>query len=312
MENNLYKREIYLITGPTAVGKTELSLEIAQILNAEIISVDSMQIYKYFDIGTAKPSPKERKLVPHHLIDFVDPADDYDVAQFVSDAEKKIVEIWQKNKEVLLVGGTMMYLTRLIYGIFPECGKNKNVREELKRQIRYNGPEKLHAKLKNVDYESYKRIHPKDAKRIIRAWEVYIVTGKTITQLQKEFHKNRPPLKIKGVALIRDREELYKRINKRTKQMFKNGLIQEVIKILSIGYKSNIRPFESLAYKETIMYLKKELPLELAIHKAQQATRNFAKRQITWLRSMPFIPMLNITNLSFKEILQKTQKIMLK
>lgn len=301
MSQSLYHKEIYILTGPTAIGKTELSLSIAEELDAEIICADSMQIYKYFDIGSAKPTLEECNRVPHHMVDFVAPDEHFDVAFFVEQAEKKILEIWSRGKNALLVGGTMMYLSRLVYGIFPEGQRDDNVRRELQQQIDMNGSGKLHSQLESIDPESFKKLHPNDAKRIIRAWEVYILTGKTMKQLQDDYRDKRPPLKVCGVGLDMDRQQLYRRVNKRTKEMFKQGLIEEVIHILTMGYCADLLPFQSLAYKETVSYLRQNLSLELAMHKSQKETRNFAKRQLTWLRSFDFLQILNVNELSQEE-----------
>jgi len=298
MKENLFEREIYILTGPTAVGKTSLSVEIARQLDAEIISADSMQLYRYFDIGTAKPSPETRRKIPHYFVDLIDPDEMFDVAQFVYNAEKKILEIRERGKNVLVVGGTMMYLLRLVYGVFPEGERSEEVRRELQQQIDHNGPERLHAQLYKVDPESYHRIDSGDSRRIIRAWEVYILTGRSITRLQEDHRKKRPPLKVRGVALVREREQLYARINKRTRQMYRQGLVGEVMEILARGYPSDVQPFEALAYKQTLQFLRKELDEEEMIHKAAQATRRFAKRQLTWLRSFDFLKQLDVTSLT--------------
>lgn len=310
MKETLFEREIYILSGPTAVGKTELSLELARVLNAEILSADSMQVYRYFDIGTAKPTREERDKITHHCIDCVDPGDSFDVAQFVSAAEELIPQIWNREKNVLVVGGTMMYILRLVHGVFPEGERSDEVRSELQRQIDRNGPERLHAQLLKIDPESHQRISSRDARRIIRAWEVYILTGKSITHLQKDYREKRPPLKVRGIALIRDRDELYNRINKRTRKMFDQGLIGEVNTILGRGYPADIQPFEALAYKEAIQFLRKELSLQKAIHKARQETRNFAKRQLTWVRSFDFLKSLDITSISFTNQIDEALKLL--
>ncbi len=308
MKESLFEREIYILTGPTAVGKTDLSIRLAEELNAEIISADSMQLYRYFDIGTAKPTPAERNQVPHYFIDHVDPDESFDVARFVSQAEELILQIWERGKNALVVGGTMMYILRLVHGVFPEGERSDDVRLELQRQIEQNGSERLHAQLYKVDPESHQRINPRDVKRIIRAWEIYILTGKSITQLQKEYQEQRPSLKVRGIALLRDRDQLYNRINQRTKEMFDHGLPGEVREILARGYSADIQPFEALAYKETLQYLRKSLSLQQAVHKARQETRNFAKRQLTWLRSFDFLTPLDITSLSPEQQMEEVLK----
>lgn len=282
------KNKLMIIAGPTAVGKTNISIKCAKMLNGEIISADSMQIYKYMDIGSAKITVDEMEGITHHLIDFVEPENPYSVAQFKDDAEKSIDIISGKNKLPMIVGGTGLYINSLIYNYdFANSDKDEKYREELNNLALEKGKEYVHEMLKDVDYSSYERLSPNDLKRIIRALEIYKLTGKNIS----EYYENQQPFEIpydlKYYVLTMNREALYDRINKRVDIMLERGLIEEVTSLKEKGYSADLQSMKGIGYKEILQYLDKEISLEEAISKIKQGSRNYAKRQLTWFRKDP-------------------------
>ncbi|HDD43341.1 MAG TPA: tRNA (adenosine(37)-N6)-dimethylallyltransferase MiaA [Candidatus Desulfofervidus auxilii] len=278
------KPKIIILTGPTGVGKTALSLSLAQKFNAEIVNADSMQIYRYMDIGTAKPSPEERKIVPHHLIDIKNPDEDYDVAQYRKDADKAIRNIFNKGKNVLVVGGTMLYLKILTHGIFPAPPSDKFLRQQLKNLAEKKGRKYLHDLLKKIDLEAANRIQPSDIIRVIRAIEVYKLTGKPISWHQKQHRFSEKPYDYLKICLYRPREELYQRIEKRVEEMFAQGLVEEVENLLKMGYTAKLKPMQAIGYRHVIAYLQGKYDLEETKRLLKRDTRRYAKRQLSWFR----------------------------
>ena len=278
------KPKVIVLEGPTAVGKTELSIELAKRINGEIISADSMQIYKYMDIGTAKVNVKERQGIKHYLLDIVEPNERYSVANFRIDALKTIKKILSKGKVPIVVGGTGLYIDTLIYNIkYPEIEVNLKYREELEEQIQKNGMEYLYNKAKEIDEEAVKKISPNDKKRIMRILEIYHQTGKNKTTMEIESRKEEPPYEYIVFALQMDREKLYQRINKRVDLMIEQGLIKEVEDILE-KYKIFPTAMQGLGYKEVVEYLNGQDTKEDMIDKIKMETRRYAKRQMTWFR----------------------------
>ena len=274
------KPTIIVICGPTASGKTSLGIEVANRLNGEIISCDSMQIYKDMNIGTAKPTDEEQKMAKHHLIDFVSPDKRYSVADFKIDATKEIEDILKRKKVPIIVGGTGLYVNSLIYNIeFKEEITDIEYREKLD-EIEID---KLYEKALEIDPEAMKKISQNDRKRISRILEIYHSTGKTKTELEEESRKE---LKYdyKIFVLSMDREILYDRINKRVDLMIENGLIKEVEDILK-KYNDFPTAMQGLGYKEVVEYLNNNITKEEMIEKIKQETRRYAKRQLTWFRS---------------------------
>ncbi|CAD7781893.1 MAG: tRNA dimethylallyltransferase [Candidatus Methanoperedenaceae archaeon GB37] len=278
------KEKIIILTGPTGVGKTALSLNLAQAFNAEIVNADSMQIYRYMDIGTAKPTLKERAIVPHHLIDIKYPDEDYDVSQFKADADRVIKDILTRGKQVLVVGGTMLYLKILIHGVFPAPPVDMALRQRLNQVAKERGREYLHQRLVQIDPEAARRIKPRDIVRLIRAIEVYELTGKPISWHQKQHHFMREDYKYLKICLYRPREVLYRHIENRVEQMFKHGLVEEVEKLLKMGYKTSLKPMQAIGYRHVIAYLEGKHSLEEAKSLIKRDTRRYAKRQLTWFR----------------------------
>lgn len=269
-----------ILTGPTGVGKTAIAIEVALRLGAEIVSVDSRQIYKFMDIGTAKPTPRERELVPHHLIDLIYPNEYYSVYNFKNDALKAIEKIKQKGKIPLLVGGTGLYIDALVRGIFEGVPRDENLRQQLiAREIQRPGS--LRRWLEEVDSETASKIHVNDLKRTVRALEVWLKTGKTISELQRSAL---PAGKFKIIVLTRDRQELYDRINMRVEKMIKDGLIEEVKSLLDRGYSKELNALRTIGYMEVIEYLEGAETFERMVEKIKLNSRHFARRQLIWFR----------------------------
>lgn len=279
------KKQIIVICGPTASGKTNLGIKIANKIDGEIISCDSMQIYKDMDIGTAKPTIEEQNEAKHHLIDFVSPDKRYSVSEYKKDAEAKIKEILKNNKTPIIVGGTGLYLNSLVYGIeYPDIETDLKYRKELEQRVEKEGLDKLYNEAKKIDNIAIERVSSNDKKRIIRILELYHSTGKTKTELEIESRKNEVKYDYKIFVLNMDREKLYDRINKRVDIMIKNGLIEEVQKILK-KYKEFPTAMQGLGYKEVVEYLENKTTKEEMIEKIKQESRRYAKRQITWFKS---------------------------
>ena len=278
------KPKVIVICGPTASGKTALSIELAKKINGEIISCDSMQIYKYMDIGTAKPTLEEQKEVKHHLIDFVEPNQRYSVAEYKKDAEKSIEEILSKGKTPIIVGGTGLYVDSLIYGIeYPEIELDEEYRKQLEKEIEEKGLESLYNKAKEIDSKAMEKISPNDKKRIMRVVEIYKATGKTKTEQEIESRTHEVKYDYKVFAIKMDREKLYERINKRVDMMIEKGLIEEVQNILK-KYDKFPTAMQGLGYKEVVEYLEGKKTKEEMIDKIKMQTRRYAKRQITWFK----------------------------
>lgn len=278
------KKTVIVICGPTASGKTALSIELAKKINGEIISADSMQIYKEMNIGTAKPTIDERQGVKHYLLDFVAPNERYSVAQFKKDAKYAIEEIIKKGKIPIIVGGTGLYIDSLIYEIeYNDIKIDEKYRRELELRMEKEGLEVLYNEAKILDPEAVKKISKTDKKRIIRILEIYHSTGKTKTQQEIESRKKSIEYDYKVFAINWDRQILYDRINKRVDIMIQNGLLEEVQSILK-KYNNFPTAMQGLGYKEVVKYFNGEYTKEEMIEKIKMETRRYAKRQLTWFR----------------------------
>ena len=278
------KPKVIVICGPTASGKTALSIELAKKINGEIISSDSMQIYKYMDIGTAKTTQEEMQGIKHYLLDFVEPSQRYSVAEFKKDAEKAIEEILQKGKTPIIVGGTGLYVDSLIYGIeYQTIEFDEQYRKQLEERVEKEGLETLYNEAKKIDPQAIEKISLNDKKRIIRILEIYKATGKNKTEQEIESRKNEVKYDYKVFAINMDREKLYERINKRVDIMIENGLIEEVEKLLE-KYKEFPTAMQGLGYKEVVEYLQGKVSEEEMIENIKRETRRYAKRQLTWFR----------------------------
>lgn len=280
----MQKEKVIVICGPTASGKTALSIELAKKINGEIISSDSMQIYKDMTIGTAKPTVEEMQGIKHYLIDFVSPDERYSVADYKKDAKKAIKEIIGKGKTPIIVGGTGLYVDSLIYEIeYPNIEFDEQYRESLEKQVEKKGLEELYEKAKEIDPQAIEKISKNDKKRILRILEIYHATGKNKTEQEKESRKKEVEYDYKVYALNWDREKLYERIDKRVDIMIEQGLIEEVKEVYN-KYEKFPTAMQGLGYKEVVQYLENELTKEEMIEKIKQETRRYAKRQLTWFR----------------------------
>lgn len=277
-------QKVIVICGPTASGKTKLSIELAKKINGEIVSCDSMQIYKDMNIGTAKPTFEEMQGIKHYLIDFISPDKRYSVAEYKIDAEKAIEEILNKGKIPIVVGGTGLYIDTIIYGIeYPKIEFDDKYRKELEKREKKEGLIKLYEEAKQIDEEAIKKISINDKKRILRILEIYHATGKNKTEQEIISREKGPKFDYKVFAINMDREKLYERINKRVDIMIDNGLIDEVKKLLN-KYKEFPTAMQGLGYKEVKEYLENKISKEEMIEKIKQESRRYAKRQITWFK----------------------------
>jgi len=297
------KIPIIILTGPTAVGKTNLSIELAKDLNAEIISADSMQIYKYMDIGSAKVTIDEMQGVKHYLVDEVTPDYVFSVSEFQKRADKYIEKINSENKKVLVTGGTGLYLNSLIYNMdFAKSNANNELREKLRIELEENGIDYMHNKLKELDSEAAERIHKNNTKRVIRALEVCL-SGEKMNDFSNDlkFNEKYNPIII---VLNREREHLYERINKRVDIMMDNGLIDEVKNLLKMGYTKDMISMQGIGYKEIIKYLDGQYSLEEAIEIIKRDSRRYAKRQLTWFRRYDDAKWFNLDEYDNSQVLK--------
>jgi tRNA dimethylallyltransferase len=299
---------LYLLVGPTACGKTEAGIVLARSLGAEIISMDSMAVYRGMDTGTAKPDAAQREQVPHHLIDMVEPWQSYTVARYVKDAEVAAADIIRRDKQILFVGGTGLYLKRFVEGIFAGPKADKRFREEARERAIMEGLYALHEELRKIDPDSAERIHPNDVKRVIRALEVHHLTGRTLSELQREGRRKHDEerrsrlgvgeIKYSMCALVRERRDLNHRIDERVRRMFDSGLVEEVKTLcelcgahlppdgrdkFALGFEAS----QALGYKEVLDFLNGRIPLEEAVEQTRLHTRQFATKQMTWFRNFP-------------------------
>ncbi|WP_309478669.1 tRNA (adenosine(37)-N6)-dimethylallyltransferase MiaA [Brevibacillus agri] len=289
------REKLVVIIGPTAVGKTQLSLDLAQQFNGEIISGDSMQVYRGMDIGTAKAEPAELALVPHHLIDIKNPDEEYSVALFQESATRLITEINQRERLPFIVGGTGLYIESVTHRFqFSQAAQDPELRERLQRLADAEGVEALHARLADVDPITAQRLHPNDVKRVIRALEIYESTGYKMSDFQ--LRAQHSPYDLVMIGLTMERVVLYERINRRVELMIEAGLVEEVRGLLDKGYDASMVSMQGLGYKELIPYLYGEITLEKAINDIQQRTRHFAKRQLSWFRRIPEVQWFDMTD----------------
>ncbi|AJQ27625.1 tRNA (adenosine(37)-N6)-dimethylallyltransferase MiaA [Pelosinus fermentans] len=281
--------KLIAVIGPTAVGKTKVSIELAKMLNTEIISGDSMLVYKEMNIGTAKPSSDERSNITHHLIDILEPQADFSVVDFTALASQHITNINQKGVIPILAGGTGLYVKALLEGYqFNPTPSDEKLRIQLDDLAKKHGNQYLHDRLAAVSPDTAARLHPNDLRRIIRALEIYYRSGETVSQ-NKLMEQHRLLYDAVVIGLTMERKLLYERINQRVDLMMSQGLVNEVEKLLNSGIPANCQAMQGIGYKEIVKYLQKEIDLATAIGSIKQATRNFAKRQLTWYRKMPYI-----------------------
>lgn len=288
----MQKQKVIVIGGPTASGKTALSIALAQKINGEIVSADSMQIYKDMDIGTAKPTKQEIQGIKHYMLDFVSPEERYSVADYKKEAKKAIKEILEKGKVPIVIGGTGLYIESLIYEIeFLNVKTNLEYRKHLEEIAEKEGLKILYKKAVEIDSKAMEKISPNDRKRIIRVLELYHETGKTKTQLDEE-SKKEPEYDYKLFAIEMEREKLYERINKRVDIMLELGLVEEVKQICK-KYNEFPTAMQGLGYKEVVEYLNKKITYEEMVEKIKMESRRYAKRQLTWFRKYENLTWIN-------------------
>ena len=279
------KKPLIVIGGPTACGKTGFSIKLAKKINGEIISADSMQVYRYMDIGTAKVTPEEADGVPHYLIDEFDPDEEYNVMLFQQKAKAYMEEIWAKGKTPILVGGTGFYINALLYdNDFTETDNDTSYREECYKLAQEQGPEVLFERLKEVDPEYAEIMHANNVKRVTRALEYHYLTGQKFSEHNAEQKEKETPYDAAVIILNMDREKLYERIELRIDIMMQEGLLEEVKGLLDKGYTPDLVSMQGIGYKEFVPYFNGECTLEEAVTQLKTNTRRFAKRQLTWFR----------------------------
>lgn len=292
------KNKLLVLIGPTAVGKTKTSIMLAKAYNGEIISGDSMQIYKKMDIGTAKIKPSEMEGIPHYLIDIKEPDEPFSAAEFQELVRGKISDIAGRGKLPIIVGGTGLYIQSVLYDYqFSDAPTNDEFRKTLEAKVEKEGNISLHDQLMAVDPESGSKIHPNNVRRVIRALEVHYCTGKTASEWQSQ-QQPEPLYNAAVIGLNMDREQLYERINKRVDLMIAEGLVEEVQKLYQMGLK-NCQSIQAIGYKELFEYFDGKITLEQAVEKLKQNSRHYAKRQLTWFRNkmnVKWIDMANIDN----------------
>lgn len=279
------KPRLVILLGPTGVGKSGLAIELAEAFGGEILNADSMQVYRYMDIGTAKPTPEERQRIKHHLIDLVTPDQPFHAGLYRTLGRKTVDSLRQKETPIFVVGGTGLYIKALTQGLFTSPKINSDVRERLKQEGEQRGKEFVYQRLREVDPKAAARIHPQDLFRTIRALEVFESTGVQISFLQEQ-HRfgDRPYLTLK-IGLEMDRVKLYRRIEERVDRMIERGFLREVEGLLEMGYGQGLKPMQSLGYKQMVKFLSNKLGWDEAVNLMKRETRHYAKRQWTWFKA---------------------------
>lgn len=295
------KKPIVVLTGPTAVGKTELSIQLAKVIGGEIISADSMQVYKYMDVGSAKITPKEMDGVRHYLVDELEPFDEFHVVKFQEYAQKYLNEIYAHGKIPIIAGGTGFYIQALLNDIdFTEQESDSAYRKELEALAEEHGNQYLHDRLKEVDPESAEAIHPNNRKRVIRALEFYQETGRKISEHNAKEQMRTSPYNFAYFVLNDERSHLYKRIDARVDKMIEDGLEAEVRRLKEMGCTKDMVAMQGIGYKEMLSYLDGSYSLEEAVYIIKRETRHFAKRQITWFKRERDVIWLNKNEFDYK------------
>ncbi len=284
-DSALQKTKIIVICGPTGIGKTTSAIKLASIFSGEIVSADSMQIYKHMNIGTAKPTIEEQKAIKHHLIDILEPSQNFSAALFSEKAKKIIGELWQKKIPAFVTGGTGLYIKTLIYGIFKDEKSSESVKERIKKEAAEKGTIFLYERLKKTDPEAAAKIDPNDSYRIIRALTVFESTGKKISSYHKTHQFGEKKFEAYKIGLEIDRQTLYERINRRVDQMIEEGFIQEAKHLFKQGYSKNLKSMQSIGYKHINNFLEGEISLDRAVDAIKRDTRRYAKRQLTWFKA---------------------------
>ena len=315
---NTEKKPLLILTGPTAVGKTALSIQLAKAVGGEIVSADSMQVYRHMDIGSAKVTEEEMEGIPHYLIDVLDPQDDFNVATFQTLARQAMDEIYSHGNIPIITGGTGFYIQALLYDIdFKENNEKNPIRKELEQLAKELGdkaPGTLHEKLSHIDPEAARQIHANNIKRVIRAIEYFEQTGEKISEHNEEMHQKESPYNFLYYVLTRDRKTLYERIDKRVDIMIANGLVKEIEKLKAMGCHRGQTSMQGLGYKEILDYLDGSCTFDEAVYILKRDTRHFAKRQLTWFRRERDVRWLDLdryqgnTDLILKDILKDCEE----
>jgi len=277
---------LVVVLGPTASGKTALSVALGQRFHGEVVNCDSVAMYREFEIGTAKPSPSERARAPHHLLDFVDPTSYITAGEYARLARQTLAEIQSRANLPIVVGGTGLYLRALVDGLFPGPQRSEELRNRLRHRVEQNGPDYLHRILRRLDPDAAAKIHANDIPKLIRAIEVCLASRQKMTEMWKQGRDPLTGFRILRLGLSPNRETLYARINQRAEKMFESGLVEETKRLLE-KYGDAARPLSSLGYKQAVQLLQGQIDPKTALQNAQQAHRNYAKRQMTWFRREP-------------------------
>ena len=279
------KKPLIILTGPTAVGKTALSIDLAKAVNGEIVSADSMQVYRYMDIGSAKVTKEEMQGVPHHLVDVLDPKEECNVVRFQQMAKEAMEGIYARGRIPVITGGTGFYIQALLRDIdFTETAEDAGYRAALEQLVKEEGPEALHVRLQQADPEAAEQIHAHNVKRVIRALEYHHLTGQPISAHNETQKQRVSPYQFVYFVLNRERNSLYRRIELRVDQMLEQGLLEEVKRLAQMGYTRDMVSMQGLGYKELLDYLSGDSSYEEAVYRLKRDTRHFAKRQLTWFR----------------------------
>ena len=304
---NKKDNDLLILLGPTGVGKTDISIKLAQkMTDIEIISADSMQIYKYMDIGTAKPNKNILKTIKHHMINIIEPSENFDVIQYSKLATDIISDVFKSGKIPILMGGSGLYIYSIINPLFTGPAKDIKYRESLEEEVKLHGKKYLYDKLSKIDPISASKIEPNDLRRIIRALEVYKSSGKTISYLRKKASTKNAKFKYHIIGLKRDRKNLYQRINLRVDKMIKDGFIEEVKMLREMGYKEDINSMQGLGYKQVNKHFNGVYTEEEAIDLIKIETRHYAKRQMTWFNNkIKNIQWINLDETSENEVISK-------
>lgn len=279
------KPKVIVICGPTGLGKTAAGIELARVFQGEIVSADSMQIYRHMDIGTAKPTPDEQAIIPHHMVDIVDPDEPFDAARFSEMAREVIKRLHARHITPFVVGGTGLYIKALIYGLFSTKPANPDVRVRLKAEAELQGIGFLYKRLKSCDPETAEKLHPNDTYRIIRALEIYEKTGDSISKHHMEHRFSDNPFEVLKIGLEMNRELLYERINSRVDAMIDADVLDEVKGLLDMGYSGDLKSMQSIGYRHMVDYIMGRLSWEETVGTMKRDTRRYAKRQLTWFRA---------------------------
>ncbi len=301
------KKPFVVIGGATACGKTDVGVLLAEKINGEIISADSMQVYRYMDIGTAKPTKQEMKNIKHYLIDEIEPDEEYNVMIFQKKAKQYMEEIWNKGKIPILVGGTGFYINAIVYdALFEETEQDNTFRNEMYQFAEQNGAEALYQKLKEVDPVYAQTLHANNVKRVVRALEYHHFTGQLFSEYNAEQKQKPSPYNTAMIILTMERQKLYDRIEKRIDKMIQQGLLEEVEMLLKKGYTKDLVSMQAIGYKELIPYFSQQITLEQAVYDLKKNTRHFAKRQLTWFKRQTEGVWIDITD---QNLGQATEKI---